>query len=220
MKKVLIGCVIFIGFTVTLFIIARVTGAIQFYSVPTRANAPAILLNDKLLVSNLQQPKKFDFIAFESNRQVGFDTTKMYTFVYRLIGLPGEDLQIRHGVTYIDGENIDKNLNLSHQHKVSAVYAASISAIDFEPVTTDSGYLDVPDNEALKMRAEKLIMTDVYPETQQYFGHSWTVDSFGPLKIPPGFYFVMGDNRHSASDSRLIGLIPIKQWKGTVLNKR
>ena len=34
--------------------------------------------------------------------------------------------------------------------------------------------------------------------------------------IPSGYYFVMGDNRNDSSDSRVLGLIPISDIKGSV----
>ena len=47
----------------------------------------------------------------------------------------------------------------------------------------------------------------------------WTVDNFGPLEIPAGCYFVLGDNRHNALDSRYFGYVKKENIKGVVLNK-
>lgn len=41
-------------------------------------------------------------------------------------------------------------------------------------------------------------------------------DNFGPLKIPGDNYFVLGDNRHDAYDSRYIGLIKKDEVVSTV----
>ena len=76
-------------------------------------------------------------------------------YVKRVIGLPGETIEARGGVTYIDGEPYD------------------------EP------FLDP-------------VMTSRY--------HSANY-SFGPVEIPEGSYFVMGDHRDDSNDSRMVGHI-------------
>lgn len=79
------------------------------------------------------------------------------SFIKRVIGLPGETLQIEDGKLYIDGKY------------------------------TPEPY--VP---------------------RRYFDDS----SYGPIKIPPHDYFVMGDHRDSSNDSRIFGPVPRKYIYG------
>ncbi|HMA99836.1 MAG TPA: signal peptidase I, partial [Spirochaetota bacterium] len=40
---------------------------------------------------------------------------------------------------------------------------------------------------------------------------------FGPVKVPPGHYFAMGDNRDNSADSRVFGCVPKYAIKGTLM---
>jgi signal peptidase I len=42
-------------------------------------------------------------------------------------------------------------------------------------------------------------------------------DHFGPMQVPPGMYFVLGDNRDQSADSRYFGAIPREALRGRVV---
>ena len=77
------------------------------------------------------------------------DRTK--SFIKRVIALPGEEVQIRDGIVYVD------------RHKLAEPYVPP-------------QYEDLTD--------------------------------YGPVRVPPNCYFVMGDHRISSNDSRVFGPVP------------
>lgn len=105
---------------------------------------------------------KFDYLSSDSPKR--FDIAIVHypgrgstNFVKRIVGLPGETLELRHGELYINGEPVPQN-----------------------------------------------------------FDHTPSISSFGPVTVPQGAYFVMGDNRDNSNDSRAVGPLTRDMIKGHV----
>jgi signal peptidase I len=111
--------------------------------------------------------------------------------VKRLIAVPGDRLQLRNGIVIING-----------------VAQAQPHA---EPTTPEnhSDFLDEFPSVAPMAQA------DATPE-------AWAVDfpnyvKDGDLVVPPGKFFMMGDNRHDSLDSRYWGFVPRENIVGRPL---
>jgi signal peptidase I len=54
----------------------------------------------------------------------------------------------------------------------------------------------------------------VYKEETPQPGDAQKRDNFGPVTVPPGKLFVLGDNRDRSLDSRFWGFVPVQEVKG------
>ena len=80
------------------------TYVIQTSVVPSGSMIPTLEINDRLFVNKFiyrfKQPKRGDIVVFSSPMHDGKD------YVKRCIGMPGETLEMRQGIVYIDGKEL------------------------------------------------------------------------------------------------------------------
>lgn len=108
-------------------------------------------------------------------------------YVKRIVGLPGDRLAMRAGVLYVNGVRQDEEF----------VQRIEPGRDYYDPrFDWQRDYL-APDVEVARYRP--------------------TRDRWGPIVVPDGKYFVMGDNRDNSEDSRHWGLVDRALIRGEVL---
>lgn len=151
------------------------TFVVQAFKIPSGSMKDTLLIGDHILVNKfiygvkapfmhktiipINQPQREDIIVFE------FPEDPSKDFIKRVIGLPGDVVEIRDKQLLINGKPIDDRHGI---HKDPKIFSAR----------------------------------------QQ------PRDNLGPITVPEGKLFVMGDNRDFSYDSRFWGFVDLVAVKG------
>ncbi len=112
-------------------------------------------------------------------------------FIKRVVGLPGDKLQVKNGQLFRNGEPA----GLEPYAQFTDMYRQPLS---LEAKALDAaGYQELWQTHALDSRLQDILR-----------------DQFGPVTVPPGTYMVMGDNRDQSCDSRYWGPVEQRYLKG------
>ena len=165
------------------------TFVVQAFKIPTGSMEQNLLIGDHLLVNKfvfgstispieraflpMKDIQRKDVIVFKFPKDPERD------FIKRVIGLPGETVELRNKRVFVNGKQLD------------------------EPYVY---YLEDPP----PLPQETEMSSD-----QQ--GNGDPRVQYGPVTVPPGQYFVMGDNRDNSEDSRYWGFMPKENLKGRAL---
>jgi signal peptidase I len=235
MKKFFIGLGILGAVIFVLLLVARFTGMLLFYKIPTPSNEPTIKIGNLVYTSTLKRPDPYSFITYTSEYLDSISSeysSPGSIYIHRLCGIPGDIVEMKNSVLWVNHRNFDKGLNLNVQYKIVSKEYYLIGQDDInsnEPLgnfimMTDSAIVTF-DNSLFKKYSSMLhlvpyMITDTFNRPFKWVNiPDWTTDNFGPLKIPADSYFVLGDNRHNALDSRYFGFVKKEDLKGVVLNK-
>lgn len=156
-----IVCVCLAAFMLVSFFGQRVSNAGDSMR-PTLQNGEIVLMNR--LIYNASKPKRGDVIAFKPN-----GNENAHYSIKRVVGLPGETVQIKDGTIYINGE----------EH-VKDIYTFEIESpgIAEDPVKLSEGeYFVMGDNHT---SSDDSRMADVgNVKREDIYGKVWFVASFG-----------------------------------------
>ena len=178
------------------------------FNIPSGSMIPSLLVGDYLFVSKFAygysnyalgfgtdldlfegrlfsaEPERGDVVVFRKPTDTSID------FIKRVVGLPGDTVQMLDGVLHINGTSVKLE---------EALPFLDQSCTDARP--TDQYIETLPNG----VSHEVLDHSD----SNRY-------DNTEPETVPPGHYFMMGDNRDSSNDSRTPGVsfVPLENLIG------
>ena len=112
-------------------------------------------------------------------------------YIKRCIGLPGDMIEVRDGEPYINGQVEGKREFVKKEYDPEEGHY-----VMYYKVTT-------PANKVYTIR--------------RHGDRFQSSESQGPMRVPEGYYFMMGDNRDNSADSRVWGFLPEKNVVGQAL---
>ena len=166
--------------------------------VPTGSMKPTILEGDRVFVNKLAYDLKVPFttrhIAQWSNPRRGgivvfFSPRDGMRLVKRVVGLPGDMIELRNDKLVLNGQ-----------------------AVEYQPIAEERlRDLAVADRASQVYAVEQLA---TQPHAVAAIPAAPALRDFGPLRVPEGHYFMMGDNRDNSFDSRYFGPVERKRIVG------
>lgn len=187
------------------------------------SSEPSLKQGRFFLTTRIRKPRRFDLISYRAI----VPPHGVTILTHRLCGLPGDTLEIRAGILYINGENVDDSLALKHVFKLAVQDCTDIVYDQKQAYTippyTNTLYVSLEDTYVRKLSTpcERYVLPAGLRDEEIFltFKKNWNRDNFGPVRVPEGCWFVLGDNRGNSRDSRHLGLIEQRRFVGTVVWK-
>jgi signal peptidase I len=195
--RFLLGWVKVFLFSVGCFLVIR-TFLVEAFKIPSGSMEHTLLVGDFLMVNKLAYGAEVPVAhsRFPSNREPKLGDVIVFKWpvdstkylVKRVVGTPGDTIGMRGGVLVRNG---------------SAVR---------EPYVERTDAAEDPSSSDFQWQRPYLVRGAI--EAGSYLPSR---DNWGPLIVPKGMFFALGDNRDDSSDSRYWGFVPEAAIRGSPL---
>jgi signal peptidase I len=192
-------------FPVILIVFLLRSFLVEPFKIPSSSMVPTLLVGDFILVNKftygirlpvankkvvpLNDPQRGDVMVFRYPEDPSLD------YIKRVIGVPGDRVEYRNKRLTINGQpvalrQVDDYLS-KERMQFSRRYVETINGVEHEILIDDD--------------------TSAFMAPSRSFPHAGNCNyNMNGLActVPPGHYFMMGDNRDNSSDSRVWGFVP------------
>lgn len=194
---------------ISLAVVLLVTRAFYWhpYWIPAEHMKPTLLVGDYLIATTVSHDNlhRGDVLVFQHplNQQ---------DYIERLIGFPGDTVQLRGGVVFLNGQALPQVADGTFEEvmgpqgpKASRPRCENTAVADGAPCTKSRFIENLPDG-----RYYKVVDIEV----------NGFADDTDVFTVPDGMLFFLGDNRDNSFDSRFsqavggMGFVPLQNVKG------
>jgi signal peptidase I len=189
--------------TLAIFLLIR-TFLLEAYRIPSGSMIPTLLVGDWLFVNKLaygphvpftdfnlpgyDQPERGDVIVFVSPPQSDQPWDPTPTLVKRLVAVAGDTIFMRNSLLSVNGKESPQGPAAAKNARGDGAF--SVPLFDWQrPFQIHGSRFGEP-------------------------APTPTLDDWGPLVVPPGHLFMLGDNRYDSKDGRYWGFVPRKNVRG------
>jgi signal peptidase I len=205
---------------VAVWLIGMATHWLEFYTISSTSNQPTYQPGSIIFASSLKKPDHNDVIVFKRpNGSI---------WIFRCIAKEGDLVEVRQGEIYLNNILISEP-NVWNEYSVTKRDLIKIKTLvekNKNPIRkiNDTVFAIVTTSKQVKEYHLNLHINAIShfePNAKIYKGFyssGYNEDNIGPLKVPKGSFFVLGDSRHDAFDSRFFGFVKAEDVISTVLN--
>ena len=205
--------------------------AFQTFVIPSGSMVPTLLVNDYIglnkAIYRYTEPQRHDIVVFRPPKRAVYDNQidsagqVNVDFVKRLIGLPGDVIELRNGDLYQNGQKVEQPWIHYTRPIGDGTKFEDLSPDEVSQMVKQSWKLVKRGNDLLPLNytnedanfmIEGRNQSSSYGTVAEYaLTKKAEMDRFKaepPQPIPAGYYLFMGDNRNNSSDGRAWGLVP------------